>query len=179
MPEVDIRPAIAEDIPVLVAMEHSYKSSYVWQMDLNVEEGQVMVSFREIRLPRPVTVEYPRSPLGLTRDWTQRSVFLVGLVNHQLVAYISLMESIAPTTAWVTDLVVAPAHRRQGIASALLLAAQDWATRRQNRRMIIEVQSKNLAAIHMAMKLGYEFCGYNDHYYSNQDIALFFAQFIR
>lgn len=179
MPELEIRPAIAEDLPVLIAFEHNYKSSYVWQMDLNIEEGQVMVNFREIRLPRPVTVEYPRSPLGLTRDWTQRSAFLVGLVNHQLVTYISLMESIAPTTAWVTDLVVMPAFRRKGIATALLLAAQDWATRRQNRRMIIETQSKNLAAIHMAMKLGYEFCGYNDHYYSNQDIALFFAQFIR
>jgi ribosomal protein S18 acetylase RimI-like enzyme len=45
--------------------------------------------------------------------------------------------------------------------------------------MILEMQSKNIPAVHLAMRLGYEFCGYNDHYYSNQDIALFFAQFLR
>jgi ribosomal protein S18 acetylase RimI-like enzyme len=112
-------------------------------------------------------------------DWSRRSALLVGLMNNALVGYISLMEGISPTTAWVTDLVVAPQVRRNGIASALILAAQDWARPRKNRRMILEMQSKNLPAIRLALKLGFEFCGYNDHFYSNQDIALFFAQFLR
>jgi GNAT superfamily N-acetyltransferase len=76
-------------------------------------------------------------------------------------------------------LVVVPSARRKGIASALILAAQDWARRRNDRRMILELQSKNTPAIRMALKLGFEFCGYNDHYYLNQDIALFFTQFLR
>jgi RimJ/RimL family protein N-acetyltransferase len=36
--------------------------------------------------------------------------------------------------------------------------------------------SKNNAAIRLAQKLGYEFCGYNDHYYETQDIAIFFGR---
>jgi RimJ/RimL family protein N-acetyltransferase len=60
-----------------------------------------------------------------------------------------------------------------------VLAAQDWASQRNLLRMILETQSKNYAAIHLAMKLGYEFCGYNDQYYASRDIVLFFARFLK
>ena len=179
MPQIEIRPANREDIPHLVNIDHSYKSNYVWQMDLIHDEGQLAVSFREIRLPRPVNVEYPRPGERLLADWEKRTAVLIGILEGEPIGYLSLSEGIAPTTAWVTDLAVAPDCRRQGIASALVLAGQEWATQRRNRRMILEMQSKNQAAIRLAQKLGYEFCGYNDHYYENQDIALFFAQYLR
>lgn len=179
MPQIEIRPANTADIPILVAFDHGYQSNYVWQMDYVNEEGQVNVNFREIRLPRSVRVEYPRSPKKLADDWNSRSAVLVGVLENVPVAYISINEEIAPTSAWITDLAVNPAVRRQGIGSTLLLAAQDWAVQRKKRRVILEAQSKNLAAIRIAQKLGYEFCGYNDHYYMNQDIVLFFGLFLR
>ena len=179
MPEIEIRPAREEDLQALVAIDHSYQSSYVWQMDLNQDDGQISIHFREIRLPRLVNVEYPRNPELLLGDWNNRSGLLVGLLAGAPVGYISLTETMSPATAWVTDLAVAKPVRHQGIATAMILAAQEWASRRENRRMIIEMQSKNLPAIRLALKLGYEFSGYNDRYYSNQDIALFFAQFLR
>jgi len=179
MPEIEIRPANENDIPLLASIDHDYKSNYVWQMDLVHDESQFGVNFREIRLPRPMKVAYPRNPDGLIQDWESRSVVLVGILAGEPVAYISLSEGMAPTTAWVTDLVVDTTFRRQGIASALVMAGQEWGSQRRNRRLVLEMQSKNMAAIRMAQKLGFEFCGYNDHYYENQDIALFFAQFLR
>ncbi|MCL4560589.1 MAG: GNAT family N-acetyltransferase [Chloroflexi bacterium] len=179
MPEIEIRPAQPADIATLAAIDHSYKSNYVWQMNLTMDDGSVGINFREIRLPRAVNVDYPRLPRKLIEEWTMRSAVLVGILGGAPVGYISLSENIAPTTAWVTDLAVSPEVRRKGIASALMIAAQEWASHRNNRRMIVEMQSKNQAAIRMAKKLGYEFCGYNDHYYANQDIALFFGQFLR
>jgi ribosomal protein S18 acetylase RimI-like enzyme len=179
MPEIKIRPASEEDIPALVAFEHSYKSNYCWQMEMANQEKEIAVNFREIRLPRQVTTEYPRDPEGLRQDWMKRTVLLVADIGGMPVAYISLMEGISPTSAWVTDLVVSLPYRRKGIGTALLLAAQDWAKMRRNRRMVLEVQSKNMPAIHLALKLGYEFCGYHDLYFANQDMALFFAHFLR
>jgi hypothetical protein len=41
------------------------------------------------------------------------------------------------------------------------------------------MQSKNQPAIRLAQKHGYEFCGYNDHYYMTQDVALFFAKALK
>jgi ribosomal protein S18 acetylase RimI-like enzyme len=71
---------------------------------------------------------------------------------------------------------VAPNWRRRGVASAMLDSAREWAEQRGHRRIFLELQSKNHAAIRLAQKHGYEFCGYNDHYYSTQDVALFFAR---
>ena len=179
MPEIEIRPVIEDEIPALIKLNHSYRTQYVWQMDLNQDGGQIFINFREIRLPRPINVEYPRYPTQLLTDWRERSALLIARLNNEEVGYISLSEKKSPTSTWVTDLVVSPPFRRKGIGSALLLAGEDWARKRNNRRIILEMQSKNTPAIRMAMKMGFEFSGYNDHYYSNQDIALFFSQFFR
>ncbi len=176
MPEIEIRPASPADIPHLAAIDHDYSSDYVWQMELQSEEGQVGVSFRQVRLPRSVRVEYPRSPRSLLSDWTQRSGLLVALLDSQAIAYASLMQNIAPATTWVSDLAVIRRLRRQGVGSALVLAAQEWARQHSTYRIIIEMQPKNYPAICMAQKLGFDFCGYNDRYFANHDIALFFGK---
>jgi ribosomal protein S18 acetylase RimI-like enzyme len=176
MPEIEIRPAISSDIPPLMAIDHTYSSDFVWQMEIQVEEVQIGVSFREIRLPRSVRVEYPRPTRSLADEWTQRSGLLVALLNGEIVGYISMMLNIAPVTTWVTDLAVMRRFRRQGIGSTLVLAAQEWGSQHDSRRIVLEMQPKNYPAIHMAQKLGFDFCGYNDRYFANHDIALFFAK---
>lgn len=179
MPQIEIRPAKSDDIPALVALEHSYASDYVWQMELQRDEQKTSVIFRQIRLPRSVSVMYPRNPQLLTEEWTKRDGFLVASMETGLVGYACLMNNMAPQTTWVTDLVVLRSQRRQGIGTALLFAAQDWAMQRKNRRIILEMQPKNYPAISLAQKLGFDLCGYNDHYYTNQDIALFFSKWLR
>jgi ribosomal protein S18 acetylase RimI-like enzyme len=179
MPEIEIRPAVAADIPALVNLDHNYSSDYVWQMDVQVEEAVVGVAFREIRLPRSVRVEYPRRPAALSEDWAERSGLLVAGHEGVPVGYISLNQNIAPATTWATDLVVLRRLRRNGIGSTLVLAAQEWAVQHNSRRLVLEMQPKNYPAIHLAQKLGFTFCGYNDWYYANHDIGLFFAKPLR
>ena len=179
MTEVQIRPAIATDLSALMAMDHSCQSDYVWQMDVQHEEGQVGAIFREIRLPRSVSVPYPRLVSALSETWSRRSGMLVAVIGGQAAGYVRTNDALLPRTAWLMDVVVAPRFRKQGIASALVLAAQSWAVQRKNRRALLEMPSKNNPAIRLAQKLGYEFCGYNDQYYETQDIALFFGRFIR
>ena len=179
MPEIQIRPAIASDIPSLAALDHNYTSDNVWQMEIQVEDGQVEVSFREIRLPRSARVEYPRPVAPLAEDWSARSGLLVALLNGEPAGYISLDLHIAPLTAWATDLVVLRRLRRQGIGSALVLAGQEWGLHHDSQKFVLEMQPKNYPAIHLAQKLGFDFCGYNDRYYANHDIGLFFAKSLR
>jgi len=57
----------------------------------------------------------------------------------------------------VTDLVVDQDLRRQGIGSALLLAAAEWATGMDCQTLFLEMQPKNFPMIRMADKLGFEF----------------------
>ena len=179
MSSFEIRPVVTSDLSRLVALDHSSSSDYVWQLDLRREPNQVTVIFREVRLPRSVEVKYPRNPLALADTWKQHDAILVAAQADEPVGYICLKEYPASTTAWITDLEVAPQWRRRGAGSALLAAGQAWAAERQARRLVLEVISKNEAAIRLAQKFGFEFCGYNDQYYPNQDVALFFGRALK
>ena len=122
---------------------------------------------------------YPRPVEAISETWNRRSGMLVAVIGEQLVGYIRMNDRILPQTAWITDVVVAPSYRRQGVATTLILAVHSWAVDRKKSRAILEMPSKNNLAVRLAQKLGYEFCGYNDQYYESQDIALFYDRLIR
>jgi ribosomal protein S18 acetylase RimI-like enzyme len=179
MASFEIRPAVATDLPSLMAIDHSNSSDYVWQLDVRNESNQVTANFREIRLPRSVTITYPRNPSALADEWTKRDAFLVALTGAIPIGYVCALEEHVSAVARITDLVVAEGVRRRGAASALLTAIQAWALERSARRIVLEAQSKNYPCIRLAQKFGYEFCGYNDQYYSTQDVALFFGRALK
>lgn len=179
MPEIQIRPAVAADAAKLVSLEHDYTSEYVWQIEILASEGKTEVNLRHIRLPRSVRVDYPRSPRPLLVDWETRSGVLVAVLEGQPVGYAALRLDPALGTCWLTDLAVMRRMRRQGIGTALVLACQEWAAQKGARQIILELQPKNDPAYSMAEKLGFDFCGYNDRYYANNDIALFLSKSLR
>ena len=179
MPQIEIRPAVSPDIIELIRLDHSCKTNYVWQMDRNINEGQFQITFREIRLPRPIQVPYPRLAESLEDEWQLASGVLVATHEGKQVGYTRLSENEEIQMVIIKDIVVDFLLRRQGIGIALILAAQNWAIQRNNRKIMFEMPSKNFPAIKLAFKLGFEFSGYNDSYYPNKDIALFFSRFLK
>jgi GNAT superfamily N-acetyltransferase len=176
MTEISIRPAVATDIPRLIALDHSCDSDYALQIDFIKDEEQTDVTFRRMRLPRSVRIYYPRQTSLLKDNWNHASLMLIALAAGNPVAYLRLNDDTAPSAIWVTDLVVDRDLRRQGIASALLLSSQQWATQRGLNYAILEMTTKNNAMASLAQKLGFEFAGYNDKYFPTRDIAIFFGK---
>ena len=174
-----IRPAVATDISDLISIDHTGKSDYVWQLDLRREIGQVIASFREVRLPRSVDVPYPHNPRTLEDNWSRRDLTLAVIHETAAAGYACVKEDRPSSSAWVTDLVIAPELRRKGAGSALMTEIQTWASDRGAGRLILEMQSKNHPCIRFAQKFGFEFCGYNDQYYATRDITLYFAMTIK
>ena len=170
-----IRSAISSDIPQLMELDHHYSTDYVWQMGLESQQDVMLASFREIRLPRPMRVEYPRDPSLLADGWTQKSLLLVVEVDDYMLGYLSLNTGHVPGAGWVTDLVIGSQFRRQGLATQLVHHARGWLATRGYPSMILEMQSKNYPAISLARKMGFVFSGYSDRYYPDQEIALFFT----
>ncbi|HLB46149.1 MAG TPA: GNAT family N-acetyltransferase [Anaerolineales bacterium] len=170
-----VRPARSDDIRVISTFDHSYSTDYVWQVDVREEQGQINTTFRQARLPRSVRVLYPRDAETLAAVWTQRRLFIVAEVENQVRGYLSVMEAPMNDTGWVAEFAVERKVRRQGIGAALISSTVDWARNVGLRRLLIEVQSKNYPAISFCQKHGFAFCGYNDLYFANQDIALFFG----
>ena len=178
MTDIEIRPSTPTDLSRLMALDHSTRSEYVWQLELRRDTGQLLANFREVRLPRPIPLAYPHDPYALADEWSHKSMMFTATMGPDPVGYATLVNRGVGVT-WVTDLVVGANMRRRGVGSALLAAAQAWASERGMRRLMLEMQAKNLPAIRMAQKHGYEFCGYNDHYYLTQDVALFFVRALK
>jgi ribosomal protein S18 acetylase RimI-like enzyme len=182
-----IRPAELEDLEACLSLDHSFLTERVWQMDVQEATSGATINFRTVRLPRPVHVKYPREREALLADWHRRDCFLVATVDESepehpgrpIVGYLTMGASEWHRTGWVADLVVAPEHRRQGIASQLLHAGRGWALEAGMSRLVVETQTKNYPAMCFLERHGFSFCGYNDRYYANQDIALFFSVDLR
>jgi len=179
MPEIEVRPAVQNDISHLIQIDHSVLTHYVWQMERMVEDGQIRIHLREIRLPRKIKLDYPYPVKKIFDDTTLNQTIIVALLQNEPVGYIRLLEGRSPESGWIRDLVVRPDIRQQGVGSVLVIAANEWAAMNNLKRTILEFQSKNHPAVKLANKLGYEFCGYNDHYYPNQDIAFYYSRYVR
>ncbi|MCX6054024.1 MAG: GNAT family N-acetyltransferase [Chloroflexi bacterium] len=174
MAAIEIRPANSSDVNRIMKFEHASDTTHVWQMDTSLDQGQIEVRFREIRLPRSLRLDYPKNPERMADSWTQHDLFLVARMNEQLVGYLILDLTHDQHNGRVSDLVVDEAFRRQGIATALLISTQDWLRSRGIYRIGLEMQAKNHSAIALARKMRYDFNGFADCYFANQDMAVFF-----
>lgn len=176
---LQIRKAVLPDIVELIRFDHSLKTSCVWQMQQNQTQSGVITQFIETQLPRQMRINYPQSPEMLEARWGDLSVIFIGCIDNAPVSYISINSFFSPHVAWIKDLVVDEIWREKGIAASLINAAIEWAKERSLDKMTFEISSKNYPAICLANKLNFEYSGFNDNYFKNGDIALFFTRNLR
>ncbi|MDY7077997.1 MAG: GNAT family N-acetyltransferase [Chloroflexota bacterium] len=176
---MQVRAAEARDLEVCGRLDHSYTTDRVWQMDTREEDNSLTVTFRVARLPREARISYPLRGNELLAGWRRRDGFLVAEEEGHICGYVTLTAQAEHSIAWAGDLVVDRPQRQNGIGTALLRAAAQWGCAHNLARLVVEVQTKNYPAIRFCQSRGLTFCGYNDHYWPNQDIALFFGESLR
>ncbi len=181
MPEIEIRPADLEALPTLLALDAAGSASYTWQMEVlppALDEAGYAVSLRRVRLPRPAKVAYARTRTRLSETLPHADMLLQAQVAGQSVAWCALLLNRLPGVVWISDMAVHPTHRRQGVGSSLVLATLNWAAQVQAAGVMLEIASRNDPAVQFARRLGFEFNGYQNHYYGPHSAALFFYKSI-
>jgi len=163
------------DLAACLALDGSYETGYVWQVSQQEEDGETTARFRTVRLPRPMRVPYPSRGEALLAHQERGDLILVASEAGELRGFIDQEFQPDQALAWVHHLVVRPEHRRQGIGSALLARARLAALQQGMAHIMTIVQSKNYPAISFLQRHGFTFCGYNERYYRNLDIALYFV----
>ncbi|MBN2047729.1 MAG: GNAT family N-acetyltransferase [Anaerolineaceae bacterium] len=179
MPQIEIHPLLHSEAQDLYGINHAYFTESVWQMDRRIDAGTTLVQFNQIQLPRRIVVDYPKTLDERMVENQQAEIILASYLNQKAVGYIALKTISERRQLQIVDFVVQQKVRQQGIGTALLAAAHEYARDQGCQRTMLETQSKNFPAICLARKFAYEFCGYHDHYYANHDIALFFTAYLR
>ena len=188
-----IRLANLPDLNLCLALDADSQTDHVWQMEEREEREGIVVRFQTVRLPRVMRVTYPRDREDLLLSWQNGSTILVAseppepetdvewaepTESHEpasVYAYCQLDIAEWQRTGWVNHLIVDRRMRRRGIGTELMKASMAWARYKQLQRLMVVVQTKNYPGISFCQKHGFSFCGFNDRYYPNRDIALFFA----
>ncbi|MGQ9599995.1 MAG: GNAT family N-acetyltransferase [Anaerolineae bacterium] len=176
---MDVRPATLADLNRCLSLDHTIVTDHVWQMKVQETDARLGVTFHTVRLPRQMRVEYPRNLEQLVEDWQRGDAFLAAEVDGEVRGYVDVIACPWQRMAWILNLAVEPLYRRRGIGAALVLRARQWAWEQGFQVILAETTTKNYPALCFYRKMGFQFCGFNDHYYSNQDIALFFVQRLR
>jgi GNAT superfamily N-acetyltransferase len=171
-----VRLAELADLDSCRSLDGSFTTHYVWQMQAHENERCIEVRFDTVRLPRPMKVAYPRHSDELLPNWRQGECFLVAADSSgQPVALLDMTAQTWDGVGCLRNLIVHHNYRRRGIGTALLHTSRYWALDNDLSKIMLATQTKNYPAIRFAQKHGFIFCGYNDRYYSNGDIAVFFS----
>jgi len=170
-----IRPATIVDLEQCQQLDGSYVTNWVWQMDEARSLEQIGVSFRRVRMPRSVRVPYPRTTAALRGDWQRAECFLVAEELGRVFGFLDMTVRSWERKGWIEHLIVERSHRRCGLATGLLLAAEQWARSSQLEAVVAAVQTKNDPAIRLLVERGYTFGGFIDRHYPNGDIGLLYS----
>ncbi len=171
-----LRLATLADLNACLELDHTAVTDHVWQMRLQEDEEQVRVRFEAVRLPRLMRVGYPRDLDQLVEDWQRGEGFFAAEVDGLVRGYADVLARPWQGAAQIVNLAVERDARRRGVGTALVQQARRWAVEQGLRTLLAEATTKNYPALCFYRQLGFRFCGFNDHYYANRDIALFFAQ---
>lgn len=176
-----IRDGLEGDLPACLALDHTYETEHVWQMTVNEQPGDWQISFTTQPLPRTLETEYPSDAHRLSLALPPDQCFLVvaSKENQDILAYLTMRCDPVYSAALIQDLVVSRPYRRRRIATRLVHVARQWAKEHQLTQMTIETYTRNYPGIAFCRASGFTFCGFNDQYYPNQDIAVFFGQSLR
>lgn len=176
-----IRDAIEDDIVGCLALDHTYTTEYVWQMRTENNALERHVYFSTERLPRQLETTYEVKADRLIKALSPDHCFLVAVDKEEtdILGYATMSYNPLLSIAQIHDIVVSLPLRRRRIGSRFIKIARQWAEERYAQRLFLETQTKNYPAIQFAQALGFVYCGFNDHYFLNQDIAIFFYQSLR
>lgn len=177
-----IRDGISNDIPACITLDHDYETEYVWQMRLHEDAGHHQIAFQTEKLPRIMETSWPHNEQRLRLALPDDQCFLVAQSREdsdEILGYLAMRVDPIYQIAQLQDLIVSKPYRRRRIGSRLFAVARKWARDHDMLRMTAEVQTRNYPAILFCQQVGLAFCGFNDHYFPNQDIAVFFSGSLR
>jgi len=92
--------------------------------------------------------------------------------GSRAVAFVDVEWQRWRNAAFVWNILIDRAQRRQGLGMQLMQRIVDWARGAGLRAIVCETQTNNIAACRFYQKSGFRLCGVDDHFYSNEDIAV-------
>ena len=177
-PNLLIRDGVKEDISKCIELDSSYHTDHVWQMNVREDADETQITLRKQRLPRSLEASHQSDAKRLELTIKQKHCFIILIESSSdtLLGYISMRVDQIYHLAYLQDIVIDKPYRGEHLGSRLVDVAQLWATEKKLNHIIFEIPTTNHPCIEFAKSQGFVYCGFNDLYLPNQEIALFFTR---
>lgn len=188
--QLRVRAAIMADRDACGAIDTTYTTDSVWQLDQRQDDNEIRIGLRQISLPKPMAATEPMDVPFVSHADT------LWLVAEELEVPPTGRETTMPTVGTVVGFLTATIeprremvylravavsrdYRRQHLGSALVEHMRRWAAREGVPEVTADVSAKNAPALRLLQRCGFRFCGYSDRLYRNGEVALFLAMAVR
>lgn len=171
------RPLVLQDLPLLHTIDANFCSDRFLDVRKSSEGFNVTWQLIERPLDPPfISTDYniPAYELEELADRLQKNdgLYLAGEDDGRLIAFLDMPRERWRNTALISNLYVEQKFRRRGIGAELINRAAAWAKEQNIRAIWLETQSNNFPACQFYRVCGFELCGIDDHFYSNEDITI-------
>jgi ribosomal protein S18 acetylase RimI-like enzyme len=90
--------------------------------------------------------------------------------GNRLIGFLDVEIESWRRAAKVCNLLVDEEYRRQGIGTELIERGKGFATKSNCRAIVVETQTTNWPALNFYLKMGFQICAVDDHFYTNRDL---------
>jgi ribosomal protein S18 acetylase RimI-like enzyme len=172
-----IRPLVPQDLPHLNTIDANFSSDRFLDVRKSVEGFNVTWQLIERPLEPPfVSTDYniPDWEIEELSDRLSKrdGLYLAVEDAGQLIAFLDMPREHWRNTALISNLYVDQKFRGRAIGTELINRALHWAKEKNVRAIWLETQSNNYPACQFYRSRGFELCGIDDHFYSNEDIEM-------
>lgn len=172
-----VRDGTEDDISACLSLDSRYETNFVLRVYLHGQEATGWeISLQRERLPRAVELSHSIHRAHLRDALEAEDCYLVAVNrdDDQVLGCLVMRPDPLHGFALIQGLVVSPHARRRQIGTRLIAASGIWAREHGVNRLMTELSTKNVPGIAFLESLGFTFCGFNDRYFSDENIAVFF-----
>lgn len=153
---------------VLTRLRHRSRGSQLGIEPLRRKHLGAVLAIEQVAYPKPWTLNVFIGELEMMRRGER--TYIAAFDGRYLVGYAGVLYT--GDEAHVTNIAVAPSHRRHAVATRLLAELAWTAIRRGCTGMTLEVRVSNTGAQSLYERFGFEAAGVRKRYYENTEDAI-------
>ena len=174
-----IRRPTLHDLNDCMQLNANYLTMRVWQMNQHIDPERIEISFSLVHLPRTMTILVPPAEENLLKCWQRGDCLLSARQQKNIVGFLHMIPDVQRRVAYIHRHVVEPNYRKQGIGSALLEQALQWARDHKLNSVSVTLSTKNHPASVFYLARGFVFSGFTEQFHGNQELRLQFTRSVR
>ena len=179
MAEIEIGAATLDEMTQIAQMDLRFESDYVWKTQMLEGLDSFESSFQRIRLPQTIRVSFQAYSMANLETLIRQREILSVRYEDNVIGYVRLEQDETVNRIILKSGGVMPEYRNKGVGTVLLDRICEIARHNRIRSLVCMVQAKNDPTIHFLLARGFVFCGYQEFFFRNMEIGMFFSKSIR